>query len=1217
MKLRRLELLRYGHLTDAALDFPDNALLHVVLGANEAGKSTALSAIADALYGFGHRTGYDFLHGAAQLRIGFTLAASDGTQASFVRRKGRRDTLRDPADQVVSDDALRRFLGGVGRELFERGFGLDGVRLREGGQELLRLGGEAGESLLAGSGLLNLRSALARIEDEAKSLVGDGRGRRRLSEAVDAWRKAQREAEDCAIPPRAWQDADAAYADAVAALAEVQQRMRDLTAENHRLQRVRRVTPVLARLADAREALAQLADAPHLPPDAETRFRALQAARRDATRDLEREAADLQRLTAEREKLPQDHAALAAQDAIDALATRQPVVLQAIADRVTVQTNAAALRAKVVEAIEDLALPLTPETARDALPAAAVRRKVERLIRQHAGLAGKVDSAIQAVATARRRHGQAEQALQAAEAPPSPVLLRRTVDAVRAEGPLDAELDRAQRTVADAAAATSAGLAALPLWRGDIAGLIACPLPLPAKADAVALRLDTGNRQCAEARLALTRLTDELAAVAEEIVRLTRGETIPTPDAVAAARAARDGIWRLVRRVLEGGAPPPKAEHGAPLPDAEHGAPLPKAGNDGTLAQAEGSAPSLKAEYGHPLAEAEHAAPLAEAEHGGSLADRFESLRDAADRLADRRAADAQRVADFLSATSQRDLLRARCQQATAELAGREAALREAETAWQRLWQPAGVTPETPAAMAEWRRARADMVRLAQDEAEARRHLDDVAARRDRARAALAALLPDQPATASLAALLLQAATACDAAEAAEADYRARRKAVTDEAERLAEQQQAADAAHAALLAWQQDWTPAAAALCLPPDAAIEAAEAALAAWQRIAEAVPAWRSDADRVAAMTASIDSFTAEAHAAQAQLGETDAGEPAPAIAGRLSRRLAQARKAAQEGERLGADIAAHAAAAADATRRRDAAEAELAALRGMAAAADDAALEITIERARRRDTVAADRDRLEQALQGQGDGIPEDALRAEAAGIEPDAAVARIAEIDAELAGLGERLKELSAQRTNADRLLAEMRAGHDAASRAQEAADALAEARAAAERYARLRVAAVLLRAGIDRFRKEQQGPLLRAAGGHFALLTGGRYERLVVDYDASGRPVLLAIRDTGAECPVEALSEGARDQLYLALRVAAVEAHAAQAEPLPFIADDLLVHFDDVRAAAAVRLLTALGRSTQVILFTHHDHIAALAGQHPGVAVQHMAPTAVPPAAAA
>jgi chromosome segregation protein len=141
-------------------------------------------------------------------------------------------------------------------------------------------------------------------------------------------------------------------------------------------------------------------------------------------------------------------------------------------------------------------------------------------------------------------------------------------------------------------------------------------------------------------------------------------------------------------------------------------------------------------------------------------------------------------------------------------------------------------------------------------------------------------------------------------------------------------------------------------------------------------------------------------------------------------------------------------------------------------------------------------------------------------------------------------------------------------------------------RAVAERYARLHVARILLRSGIDRFRREQQEPLLRGAGRHFALLTGGRYERLAVDYDPAGRAVLLAIRDTGTECPVEALSEGARDQLYLALRIATIEAYAAQTEPLPFTTDDLLVHFDDVRAASAIALLAELGQTTQVILFT-------------------------------
>ena len=340
-------------------------------GVNEAGKSTALAAVADALFGFGHRTDFDFLHGAPNLRVGFTLSARDGAVASFSAARADATRCVTSTTRPCRMDALRRYLGGAGREQFERGFGLDGARLREGGRELLRLGGEVGESLLAGAGLLNLREALARLDEEAKSLVGDGRGRRRLSDAVDTWRRAQRETRGAAVAPRAWQEAEAAHAAAVAELASVQGQIRALAEESSRLQRVRRVAPLLAHLAEARESIEQLADAPHLRADAESRFHALIAAQRDAGRDHERETAEVQRLTAERAALPQDAAVIALQDAIDTLVSQRAVALQAINDLPQVQTNAANLRAKVIEAVRALGLSLEPETARDALPTAA------------------------------------------------------------------------------------------------------------------------------------------------------------------------------------------------------------------------------------------------------------------------------------------------------------------------------------------------------------------------------------------------------------------------------------------------------------------------------------------------------------------------------------------------------------------------------------------------------------------------------------------------------------------------------------------------------------------------------------------------------------------------------------------------------------------------------------------------------------------------------
>jgi len=79
------------------------------------------------------------------------------------------------------------------------------------------------------------------------------------------------------------------------------------------------------------------------------------------------------------------------------------------------------------------------------------------------------------------------------------------------------------------------------------------------------------------------------------------------------------------------------------------------------------------------------------------------------------------------------------------------------------------------------------------------------------------------------------------------------------------------------------------------------------------------------------------------------------------------------------------------------------------------------------------------------------------------------------------------------------------------------------------------------------------------------------------------------------EVPVEGMSDGTRDQLYLALRIAALEQHFRANGPMPVVADDLLINFDDRRAAAALRVLAELSHSTQVMVSTHHRHLLELA----------------------
>jgi chromosome segregation protein len=73
------------------------------------------------------------------------------------------------------------------------------------------------------------------------------------------------------------------------------------------------------------------------------------------------------------------------------------------------------------------------------------------------------------------------------------------------------------------------------------------------------------------------------------------------------------------------------------------------------------------------------------------------------------------------------------------------------------------------------------------------------------------------------------------------------------------------------------------------------------------------------------------------------------------------------------------------------------------------------------------------------------------------------------------------------------------------------------------------------------------------------------------------------------------MSTGARDQLYLALRLAYLEDYATRSEPAPFIGDDLFATFDEDRTASSLAALAAIGDRVQPIVFTHHQHVAAIA----------------------
>ena len=99
----------------------------------------------------------------------------------------------------------------------------------------------------------------------------------------------------------------------------------------------------------------------------------------------------------------------------------------------------------------------------------------------------------------------------------------------------------------------------------------------------------------------------------------------------------------------------------------------------------------------------------------------------------------------------------------------------------------------------------------------------------------------------------------------------------------------------------------------------------------------------------------------------------------------------------------------------------------------------------------------------------------------------------------------------------------------------------------------------------------------------FSALTGGRYGKVLLNRDLS-----LSAEEAGDPMSrsILQLSQGAADQLYLAVRLAICGMVLPAEKRVPLILDDALVTFDDTRLRAALDYLLAESAQRQILLFT-------------------------------
>jgi uncharacterized protein YhaN len=582
-----------------------------------------------------------------------------------------------------------------------------------------------------------------------------------------------------------------------------------------------------------------------------------------------------------------------------------------------------------------------------------------------------------------------------------------------------------------------------------------------------------------------------------------------------------------------------------------------------------------------------------------ALAEAVEGTTADADAGADARLAHAEEVARLADLERELAVLSHDADELSLRRERHGATVAQAAEAWRTAWAETGPGAPAPAGAGAWLAARETALGHLADAEDAAERLAGAEAVRDQhagaLRAALAAAGAAAPAGRVPLATLLELADARAETLRAEADRHDRAAETVARTAAEADDAEAALAhAEAAAARWDTDWTGLRDGCGLAPTLAPDDALGALRRLARAAQLQDEHARVTGELEAIDARRTAFTSAVAELLRAAAPDHADQPAATAVSVLHKRATEARAAAAERDALAAELTTLKAEQAEAGAIAAEAEEQLAALRVAAGATDDAALVRCEQVSAQAEALRAEILQLDGDLARAG-GAPADEVAAAVAELDADAAPARAEALDALAAERRDARDQAGEALLRARDELAALERSEDAAVARQESATLLAQVRETAERYARARLAQKLLRDAIERYRSDHEGPLLARANVLFPALTCERFAQLKTELDEHDEHVLVAVTRDGARRRVEELSDGTREQLFLALRLAAIERHVAASGPVPVLFDDVLLESDDDRAMRILDALADLAGQTQVIVLTHHRHLVDLA----------------------
>lgn len=1149
MKIKRLDLKAYGHFTDCAIDFTsDTPGLHIIHGPNEAGKSTSLRALRGLLYGIPARTPDNFLHDYGSLLIGGQLQNSDGKELCFWRRKKNKGDLQDVDYNLLDDGILAEFLHGIEEPLFEALFGIDHETLVSGGKDILEQKGDIGRALFsAGAGLSSLHTVIEKMEQECEGLFKSGGSRPEINQAIKAYNDIKKEIRTLSLSSSAWKEQKEIYDMASSDLKEVEEAKRKIGSELERLKRLQRAIPNLVKRGNLKEELTALGDFSHLPHNFPERLEQALENRKQIVKNLRDAASRQVTLTAQKEGIDLRQDILDLSETIDALYQTLSVRQQAATDRPGLSTRLIENRTQA-ETLLNQVSPSLELTQTDSIKTLLDRRTtIQPLGNRCAGLQQALNQAKNRAETLTHERNEIVNQLEATGEVGDLRSLHAAIIRAQKAGDLDTTIRTLQRDITSLHADAEAELKRIGLWSGSAEELLSLPLPAVTTIDKFVEKFREVNEAQRHNRQEQEDVQKDKERVTQEIKAIEKAGSVATEEDLVQARNSRDYAWQLVKRSWLNGETL-KAEIRAYTEDEE----LPQAFERGMLK---------------------------------------------ADDLSDQLRASADRVHQYARLLADAEICERQTQRlkdAATQLTADKQAL---EQEWLAGWKGSQISPRSPKEMRFWIDQCQTVVRSVRDARQKESEKQPLIDQRQQLTRALIAELKaigqgKNFAADALAAVLVYA-------EQVYVDLKAiqdKRTGLRDNQRRNGKELSAAQEelkhAQAEMTTWKDHWATALEGFGLPADATADDAANALDTLRTCLDNITQIAGLEERLKNIDQHARQFDASVAALVQAVAPELEGFPAEQAVAKLQSMVKDAEKNKSVLEKIEDDWSAVAEEMRQAGVEQQAAEDALVELRKLAHCEDDESLLRVKESFQTCRETQKQLASLEDALVGIAEGVALEVLEEQRQAVDPNELPGQIEQLARQIQDeLEPQMTALAEKRGEARNALQSMDGSDEAAAMEEQAQAALAKVRRLADRYIRVRLGSQLLKQEIERYRQENQDPILKAASRYFVDLTLGSFTGLRSDIDDQGHPILVGVDNDGRTRTVEEMSSGTRDQLYLALRLATLEWRLEKHEPMPFVADDILVNFDDQRSTATLKALAELAKKNQVILFTHHQQI--------------------------